>query len=99
MTIETRIIVGLNDILSVQLECAKCRAKVVRSPDVTLTLPHACGQCGATWRPGPEEFGEDPMAVRLVRLISALRQSNDRAFAIKFEFFMPSASQTSAGQQ
>ncbi len=84
MTIETRIIVGLDDILSVQLECVKCKAKVVRSPDVTLTLPSHCGQCGAVWY--TKSLSDDPVVVKLLKLIAALRQGNDAGFNLKFEF-------------
>ena len=85
MTVETKIIVGLGDIVSVQLECKKCKAKVVRSPDVTLSLPHSCGQCGTTWRLETEEFGKDPVAVQLMKTIGTMRHANESAFEIKFE--------------
>lgn len=83
MTIEHRMLVGLEDIRSIHIECKKCGAKIVRSPDKTLNLPNACSACGADW---PQTFGDNPPIVKLMILIASLRASQPETYRFSIEF-------------
>ena len=85
MTIEHNLIVGLEDIKGIQIECLnpKCKARVTRSPDKAFNLPNACGACGASW---PQEFGKEPPETQLLRLIAALRTVPNGAYKLCLEF-------------
>ena len=82
MTIEHRMLLGLKDIKSIHIECKVCHARIVRSPDKSLTLPQGCSACGATW---PQEFGDTAPIVKLVNLIVALRTSEPETYKLAFE--------------
>ena len=85
MTIEHNLIVGLEDIKGIQIECLnpKCKARVVRSPDKPAAIPNACGACGASW---PQEFGKEPAEMQLLRLIAAMRLAPNGAYKLSLEF-------------
>lgn len=83
MTIEHSLIVGVEDIRGIQIECASCKARVTRSPDKPFTLPNACGSCGTSW---PVSFGDDSATTKLIRLIAALRGSPSEGYKLRFEF-------------
>src|SRR5881396_2951767 len=60
MTLENRIVVGLDDIKAVTLECTdqdnkKCCARFSSSPDM-IQIPKNCPQCNATWWKGDQTF-------------------------------------------
>jgi hypothetical protein len=50
MTFERKIVVGLEDIASISLECVKCKRRITFSPDERFSIPRACG-CGHVWIP------------------------------------------------
>ena len=50
MTKETRIVFGLNDLVSVRLQCSKCQGEVVQRFDGRhWRLPTSCPLCLARW--------------------------------------------------
>jgi hypothetical protein len=84
MTIEHNLIVGLEDIKGIQIECISCKARVTRSPDKpSYGIPQQCGACGASW---PQEFGREPAEAQLLRLIASLRTAKNGAFKLCLEF-------------
>jgi hypothetical protein len=70
MTVETRLLVGLQDLISVQFVC-KCGARVTRDPDKADRVPHICGQCQLPWR---SELTEDSPVFTFAKALAALRQ-------------------------
>lgn len=48
MTFERKIVVGLEDIASISLECVECKRRISFGPDAQGQIPHACG-CGHPW--------------------------------------------------
>jgi hypothetical protein len=53
MTIEQKVVVGLEDIQAICFECLNndCRAIVSISPDKFERIPARCEQCGQQWAP------------------------------------------------
>jgi hypothetical protein len=58
MTSETRTFIDFQDILSIQLECLKCHAKVVRPIGNISHFPLHCESCGVGQQ-GAEWFRSD----------------------------------------
>ena len=48
MTVERRIIFGLQDIKAVTFECYACKSRLSFSPDELIKIPQHCG-CGQRW--------------------------------------------------
>lgn len=53
MTFERMIVVGLEDIAAISLECNKCRQRITFGPDARPSIPHTCS-CGHTLIPSDE---------------------------------------------
>jgi hypothetical protein len=53
MTFERKIVVGLEDITSISLECNnnKCKRRITFSPDTQGQIPPTCSGCGHVWIP------------------------------------------------
>jgi protein-arginine kinase activator protein McsA len=49
MTIERRIVVGLNDIQAVSFECNKCFTKTTVPAEKLRGVPETCPSCNAVW--------------------------------------------------
>lgn len=49
MTIERKIVIGLEDIRAVSFECVKCHAKVSVPPDNIGDVPSRCEHCRQPW--------------------------------------------------
>ncbi len=51
MTVERKIVVGLEDIQAICLECLNeaCRFKISLSPDHKAKVPEQCPQCDRRW--------------------------------------------------
>lgn len=52
MTLETRYIADLSDVLALRVSCKKCGAAYSVPTSRTLQPPHSCRACGSVW------FGE-----------------------------------------
>jgi hypothetical protein len=49
MTIERRIVVGLDDIRAVSFECNKCKTRTTVLSERLTGIPEKCIYCGDTW--------------------------------------------------
>ena|ERR1035437_50449 len=49
MTVERKIVVGLEDVQAVTFECGKCLSRVTVPPDSIGDVPARCGRCGQEW--------------------------------------------------
>jgi uncharacterized paraquat-inducible protein A len=94
MTIEHKIVVGLDDIKAVIIECKQCHAKVSLSPD-DLQIPARCPveRCASTWIKGQRaaitnDYEATTSAhINLVEAIAHIRaKKNGAAFRILLEF-------------
>lgn len=107
MTHETKVFIDFADILSVQLECVKCRTRYVRPIDKTGHLPMHCPTCGigiegAEWFTG----NQDSDRVALVAFLNQLQKLNSdfikslaqKNLRVTLEI-KPSASQKSEQEQ
>jgi hypothetical protein len=78
MTLDRKIILGIEDIKAISLECKKCQVRLTFNPDVAVNIPPHCPnlQCNADWLPniayGSHE-PKDPVQLKLVRAIIATR--------------------------
>lgn len=92
MTVEHRVIVGLNDIKAVVFECRKCHARIsVLAEDAKV--PHCC-PCGQQWTPDYIGSVNAPKLPAYQRFCSVLRecrtlQANGAAFMVLLEFEAP----------
>ncbi len=89
MTIEHKIVVGLDDIMAVTFECNQCHSKLTVPPD-KIKLPQDCRQCGAEWFSGvdmPYPTGGSPYSSFIRALTTIRSQLKDRMpFRILLEF-------------
>jgi hypothetical protein len=49
MTVERKIVVGLDDIQAVSFECEKCHSRLTLPPDKIGEIPQRCERCGQEW--------------------------------------------------
>jgi len=100
LTIERRIIVGLDDIKALCIECLGCSTRVALLPGKIKEIPESCQYCGHKWRP---KRGTSFEATKisafesLVLSISKIRTTIEgegeeelTGFKISFEFEEPS---------
>ncbi len=76
MTKETRTLIDLKDIQGIEIECKKCKAKVMIPIGETLNLGHGCFQCHSLWfTPSIDEIGQSfAMAVKQIEtLVNAIK--------------------------
>lgn len=50
MTVERKIVVGLEDIKAISLECKTCHARLTVTPE-KISVPKACKSCNIDWFP------------------------------------------------
>ncbi len=70
MTFERKIVVGLDDIVAISLQCEKCKTRITFHPDSPIEVPFEC-ECGHAWR-SREATGEHPATV-MTRAIAKTR--------------------------
>lgn len=98
MTFERKIVVGLEDIASISLECFKCKRRITFSPDTKgHIIPHTCGGCGHVWIPrdaDPFNSNESLLGIFLQSLerIRTVAASNPYGVRILLEFKEPDSS-------
>jgi hypothetical protein len=51
MTVENKIIFGLDDIKALLIECKICHGRIAYRPGKIRTIPGTCPQCQSDWRP------------------------------------------------
>ena len=96
MTIERKIIVGIDDIKGVCFECLECKARTTVSPDKIGNIPATCSRCNATWIAFRPDAQQETLASPFVNLTSAIeiirvlhKQGATQGFTILFEFDEP----------
>ena len=93
MTVERKIVVGLEDIRAITLEC-ECGARTTFAPELFRTVPHHCTHCGKAWTKF-EEFGPSPGIGATAWLLTTLRdlrvliREKSLPFRILLEFNEP----------
>jgi hypothetical protein len=94
MTFERKIVVGLEDIASISLECVKCKRRLTFCPDERIVIPRACS-CGNGWIPNevavPFRSTESPLGIFLqtVQTIRTITASNPYGVKILLEYTDP----------
>jgi hypothetical protein len=95
MTIEHKIVVGLDDIRAVIFECRQCHTRVSMSPTDAIDIPAQCPQrnCASVWITGraaaikSDYEGSTSASINLVSAIGYIRKKNNgSAFRILLEF-------------
>jgi hypothetical protein len=90
MTIERRIICGLDDIKSITIECLcrpygkphepPCGARLTTKPTEDKDIPERCPRCGATWeekRDRRVETGPSVFSTLIVSIAKILNRGKD----------------------
>ena len=90
MTLEHKIVAGLDDIKAVTLECSQCHTRVTMSPD-SIQVPHHCQRCDAVWVlgfPANSQSVTSPV-INFIYAIGPIRkqlQEKDAPFKVLLEF-------------
>ena len=93
MTIERRIVVGLQDVKAVTFECEACHSRITMNPDRARDIPEQCAECKKKW--APHGFGMSGTAMspflNFVEALAKLRiiGTNTAGFSILLEFEEP----------
>lgn len=85
MTIKNLVIVGLNDIRQIQIEC-QCGASFSYNPDKEILLPHTCHQCHGRWKDDFKNSYDLQLMeafLKAIREIRSQQRANNR-MTIKF---------------
>lgn len=95
MTVERRIIVGLEDIKAVSLECNECHSKITLPPDLKSDIPASCERCNHPWR-APQVVGSirtcDSIIATFTHSIPTIRElmhAKSFGFSVLLEFDEP----------
>lgn len=96
MTIERRIIVGIEDIKGVCFECLDCHLRITVNPDQIGHVPSQCSRCRKAWlirNPGARDEVSDSPFVSFASAIERIRNLNkegiSQGFRILLEFEEP----------
>ena len=94
MTYERKIVVGLDDIRAISLECNECQYRVTMSPDEFFRIPDMCSN-GHAWTRGEEK---NSSASPVMKFTASLREVRELlghkhfGFKVLLEIDEPSAS-------
>jgi hypothetical protein len=92
MTLEHKVVVGLDDIKAVTLECNQCHVRLTMFPE-EIKIPHNCRHCDATWVYGnPSQHQSSTSAIlNFVNAIGIIRKQMQAGnpFTILLEFDEP----------
>lgn len=72
MTIERRLVLGLEDLLAIRLECERCHATVSFALDQTVAIPLVCPGCRETWTDPMHPTAGDRVKQELVDALKAV---------------------------
>src|SRR5258708_22322901 len=75
MTIERKIVVGLDDIKAIVFECPNCHSRLAVSPDKVDLFPQRCSRCPQQWvfqDPSPYTSADSSLS-NFLRSITELR--------------------------
>jgi hypothetical protein len=83
MTLETRLLIGLDDLKSVQFVCKHCGARATRNPArAAETVPMNCGQCSKPWRVSDDR---ETVLIRFLSALGAISQGTDAGCDVVLE--------------
>lgn len=88
MTIDSRYVADLTDILAIQFECQNkdCGTRLLYPPDKSNNPPEECPRCNAMWT---SEDGVDRKAiVQLLNSIRTIRQGLSQNLKVRLELPM-----------
>jgi hypothetical protein len=91
MTVERRLLVGLEDIKAVAFQCDSCKFRITMSPDDIRELPKNCPN-GHRWIIGEPEVTSVPTLIKFAELLAALRKLRAQkvlGYSVLFEFDEP----------
>jgi hypothetical protein len=92
MTIKRKILVGLDDIKAICLECRDCDTRLSLRPDGSSRIPAQCPHCNADWMqldPASSRALDSPFVSfvsSLQRIRSLLKEGATMGFNILIEF-------------
>ncbi len=81
MTFDRKIIVGIEDIKSISLECNNCKVRLTFPPDKILKIPSSCPSpsCNVDWLPSLSYGANEPKVPIQMKLVSAIVGTLNRA--------------------
>jgi hypothetical protein len=88
MTTETRTTIEPKDIMAVEIECAKCGFRTVRSVTNWLGDSKACANCRESWIVHESMLNNIRDAVALLRIVS-LQTKEPMPFSVRIEIRNP----------
>jgi hypothetical protein len=90
MTVEHRVVVGIEDIKAVCFECIDCGARAISSADFAIEVPSECQQCHKPWGAPPSSVMKyrtyETVMGSFVEAISGLREiakQNPKVFGFR----------------
>ena len=94
MTVERKIVVGLDEIRAITFECHKRKSRLTVSPDDICDIPVACPHCNFTWGlpqvPSAVPSGSSPKAFAFgIRELKIWIGADVIGFKILLEFDEP----------
>ena len=69
MVKETRIVFGIEDLLTVRFQCHKCKGEVAQDISAPESMPNQCPLCGHPWQTN------EGLPTRTHRLLTLLREA------------------------
>jgi hypothetical protein len=82
MTLEKKLIIGLDDIKRVYFECKKCGARSIFAQRSMIKVPHSCQGCSAPFIAG--DYDESP-AVKFIDNFLGMQKATDSGLRILLE--------------
>jgi hypothetical protein len=102
MTVENRVVVGLDDIKTILIECKVCHSRISYLPTKPRFIPERCPQCKSSWRP-QEGYVEaastlvfDNFVTGVSKIVESLKDPSV-GFRVLFEFDAPTLGGRASG--
>jgi hypothetical protein len=96
MTVERRMIFGIDDIRAVTFQCSSCKTRITIPTDPLREVPRRCTSCDAIWWRGDESAthvstsGPAAMAfIQAIRTLAIMIREKKDAFRILLELEEP----------
>jgi hypothetical protein len=91
MTFERKIILGVEDIKAISLECKHCHVRLTYSTDEIDKVPEVCPRCNTRWLPTIHIPGDQVKKIPAVSFIEAIRNirrqtQDEQVIGIPFGF-------------
>jgi hypothetical protein len=86
MTVEKKLIIGLDDIKRVYFECKKCGARSIFAQRSMIKVPHSCQACTAPFVTG---VYDESLAVKFIDNLLTMQNATDSGLRILFELDAP----------